>query len=201
MDRSRFFWIIPVLLTFSSASCRAEPLRTDVQNCSAGDPRDRQRCEEAFSRNVQSANRTTGLTGGWRLVKTADPNGGPEAVSVMHVSDTAKSDIGLAGLTLRCGRGSPEALLILLEPLPHGTNPTVTIANGPDRAQFEASAIQGGEAILLPQAASSLAAGDWQKASELSIEIAVKPVPIQGIVPIAGLSSALQILNQNCASR
>src|ERR1700744_1094084 len=108
MDQSRFFQIILLLLTFPIASCRADPLRLDVQNCSAGDPRNRQHCEEEFSRNVQSYNNTTGLAGGWRLVKTPNPNGGPEAVSVMHVSDTAKSDLSLAGLTLRCGRGNLE---------------------------------------------------------------------------------------------
>jgi hypothetical protein len=201
MDRSRFFQKLLMLLIFPVAFCRADPLRPDIQNCSAGNPAARQQCEEAFSRRVQSANRTTGLAGGWRLVKTPDPNGGTEAVSVMHVSDTAKSDLSLAGLTLRCGRGSFEVLLILLEPLPHGDNPAVIITNGPNPTQFDAAVIQGGEALLLPQAASSLAAGDWQKASELSIEIAVKPVPIRGIVPIAGLSSALQILTQNCGSR
>lgn len=193
MDRSRLFRIIFVLSIFPFVPARAEPPR----DCSAGNSRDRQRCEEAFSRNLRASNRTTELPGGWRLVKTADLNGGPDAVSIMHISDTSKSDFNLAGLTLRCGRGSPEILLIVLEPLPHGSHPSVIIG----RAEFEASAVQGGEALLLPPAASSLAAGDWQKATELSVEIAIGPVPIRGVVPIAGLSTALQLLSQNCAVR
>ena len=201
MDRSRLFWKILLLSAVAAAGCRAEPLQPGAQNCAAAHPGDRAQCEQAFSRSVQSASRTTELAGGWRLVRTPDPNGGPEAVSVMHVSDTARSDLGLAGLTLRCGRQNLEALLILLEPLPHGARPAVSIADGAGRARFDAAALPGGEALLLPPAASGLAAGDWQKASELSVEIAAEPAPIRGVVPVAGLASAWQSLSQACAAR
>jgi hypothetical protein len=77
----------------------------------------------------------------------------------------------------------------------------VTLKDGTNQVEFDASVIQGGEALLLPQSASKLAAGDWQKATELSVEIGIEPVPTRGVVPIAGLSAAMDSLSQNCAAR
>jgi hypothetical protein len=119
----------------------------------------------------------------------------------MHVVDSAKSDPGLAGLSLRCGAGGIEAILIVLDPLPHSGRPAVILQAGSNRTEFEASVTQGGEALLLPQAAANLAAGEWQNAAELSIEIAAKPNPIRGMVPIRGLSAALRALSPNCAAK
>ena len=173
-----------------------------TQDCSRiSNPQVRQQCEERFSQSVKAASRTADLDGGWRLVRTPNPQGGPEAVSIMHVSDTSKSDFALAGLTLRCGGMGIEPLLIVLEPLTSGSRPQVTLTAGSSQSQFEASAVQGGMALLLPQTASNLAAGPWQNANELSVEIAIKPVPIRGVVPINGLSKSLQTLTQICSIR
>lgn len=173
-----------------------------AQDCfRLSNPQDRQQCEERFSQSVKASSRTAELDGGWRLVRTPNPQGGPEAVSIMHVSDTAKSDFALAGLTLRCGGTGIEPLLIVLEPLATGSRPQVVLTAGSTQSQVEASAVQGGLALLLPPMASNLAAGPWQKSNELSVEIAIKPIPIRGIVPISGLSKALQTLTQICTSR
>jgi len=193
---------IPALLFSLVLTGRVAAQSAPAPDCSAiSSAPDRQRCEEAFSRSVNASSRTADLAGGWRLVRTANPRGGAEAVSVMHVSDTAKSDFGLAGLTLRCGGAGIETLLIVLEPLQSGSHPSVNLQAGTSQTQVEASAIQGGEALLLPQAVSNLAAGPWQTASELAVEIATKPAPIRGVVPISGLSRALQTLTQSCALR
>jgi hypothetical protein len=119
----------------------------------------------------------------------------------MHVADTVKSDINLAGLNLQCGQQGIEVVLILLEPLSRTARPTVALTAGTSRSEFEASVVQGGEALLLPQAASSLVAGAWQNATELSVEIETKPSPIRGAVPIGGLPAALRALSPNCAVR
>src|ERR1700742_499652 len=172
------------------------------QDCSKiANPQDRQQCEERFSQSVNASSRTAELEGGWRLVRTPDPQGGSEAISIMHVSDTTKSDFALAGLTLRCGGTGIEPLLIVLEPLAVNSRPQVIMRADSTQSQFQATAVQGGLALLLPPAASNLAAGPWQKSNELSVEIAIKPIPIQGIVPISGLSKALQTLTQICTSR
>jgi hypothetical protein len=204
MNTYRMLKTIPILMlsVFQAHHVLAQEAPAGTQDCSAiSSSRDRQRCEETFSQSVKASSRTAVLDGGWRLVRTPNPQGGAEAISIMHVSDTSKSDFALAGLTLRCGGSDIEPLLIVLEPLPGGSHPPVTVKAGSSEAQFEASTIQGGQALLLPRAASNLAAGQWQSASELSVEIAIKPVPIRGVVPIPGLSKALQTLTQTCALR
>jgi hypothetical protein len=204
MDIHRLLQTILVLMlsVFQAHHVLAQGAPAGMQDCSAiSNSGDRQRCEETFSQSVKASSRTAELDGGWRLVRTPNPQGGAEAVSIMHVSDTSKSDFALAGLTLRCGDSGIEPLLIVLEPLPGGSHPPVTVKAGSSEAQFEASAIQGGQAVLLPRVASNLAAGQWQSANELSVEIAIKPVPIRGVVPIPGLSKALQTLTQICALR
>jgi len=204
MDIHRLLQTILVfaLWAFQAHHVLAQGAPAGMQDCSAiSNSRDKQRCEETFSQSVKASSRTAELDGGWRLVRTPNPQGGAEAISIMHVSDTSKSDFALAGLTLRCGDSGIEPLLIVLEPLPGGSHAPVIVKAGSTQSQFEASAIQGGQALLLPQVASNLAAGQWQNANELSVEIATKPVPIRGVVPITGLSKALHILAQNCASR
>src|SRR5262245_14711786 len=39
--------------------------------------------------------------GTWRLVRTPDPRGGSEAVSIMQTADVSRSDIDFAGVMLR----------------------------------------------------------------------------------------------------
>ena len=190
------------LLIAAGGSGRAEPPRSGMQNCASGvSPEQRQRCDEEAFRQVETGSQSTQLEGGWRLVKSRNPDGGADAISVMHVVDSAKSDPRLAGLTLQCGRDGIEIALIVLEPLSRSMRPNVVLITGEKRAEFEASVIQSGAALLLPADASKLAASDWQGATELSVEIATKPAAIRGAVPIGGLSTALRYLSQNCPAR
>jgi hypothetical protein len=191
-----------IILLLLMGSARTEPARPGLQNCVAGvNSGQQKRCDEEASEQAKAQSGTTQLDGGWRLVRTKDPRGGADAIAVMHVVDSAKSDLALVGLSLRCGQGGVEVVLIVLEPLLRASHPTVILTTRSNRAEFEASVIQNGEAVLLPQAAASLAAGDWQQAAELTIEIATKPNPIRGIVPLGGLSAALHSLIPNCAVR
>jgi hypothetical protein len=190
-----FLLAVPALL-------RGQRAGPEIQNCIPGASlAQRNQCDDTVSQQLKATSRTTELDGGWQLVKTRDPGGGAETISVMHVVDTGKSDFGLAGLSVRCGRPGLDVVLIVLEPLPSTSHPTVILTAGSLRSEFEASVVQSGEALLLPQGASNLAAGDWQKATELSVEIATKPNPVRGIVPIAGLPAALRSLTPNCAFR
>jgi hypothetical protein len=190
-----FLLALPALL-------RGQTVRPGMRNCIPGaSSEQRNQCDDAVSQQLKATTRTTELDGGWRLVKTRDPGGGAESTSVMHVVDTGKSDFGLAGLSVRCGREGFEVVLVVLEPLPRASQPTVILTAGSLRSEFEASVAQNGEALLLPQGASSLLAGDWQKAAELSVEIATKPNSVRGIVPIVGLPAALRSLTPNCAFR
>ncbi|KJC62745.1 hypothetical protein UP10_00755 [Bradyrhizobium sp. LTSPM299] len=171
-------------------------------NCASGiNPEQRRQCDEEAFRQVESGSQSTQLEGGWRLVKTTNPDGGADAISAMHVVDSVKSDARLAGLSLQCGRDGIEVVLILLEPVSRSTRPTVVLTTGEKPAEFEASVIQGGAALLLPAGASNLAAAEWQSAKELSVDIQSKPTEIRGAVPIGGLSAALRYLSQNCHVR
>ncbi|KWV58513.1 hypothetical protein AS156_33510 [Bradyrhizobium macuxiense] len=173
-----------------------------MKDCGSGvSPEQRKRCDEEARRQVEAGSQSTPIEGGWRLVRSRDPDGRADAISAMHVVDSANSDPRLAGLSLQCGRDGINVALILLEPMARSARPTVVLTTGGRRAEFEASVIQGGAALLLPADASKLAASDWQSASELSVEIATKPNAILGAVPISGLPTALSYLSQNCHAR
>jgi hypothetical protein len=177
---------------------RFQPLNADAQDCTGKlAPSDQRRCEDMFARKVEAGSRTSQLAGGWRLVKTPDPRGGADAVSVLHAADTAKSDLNFAGLTFRCGQSGIETLLILLNPLARGSHYGILVKSRSTETQFEATALQGGEVLLLPPSATALAGGSWQAVPELSVDIAA-PSPIHGSVPLAGLSGAWQALSANC---
>ena len=206
MKRSLVLYAMLAVLTgaafLTTSSGHTEPLRRGLQNCVTGvTPGQRQRCDEEASQQANALTQTTSLPDGWRLVRTKDPSGSAEAVSVMHVVDTTKSDLALAGLSLRCGANGIEVVPIMLEPLPRGSHPSATVTIGSDKVQFEASTIQRGEALLLPPPAASLAAGEWQKAAELGIEIATKPTLVQGTMQIRGLSDALRALSPYCVGK
>ncbi|MCK1307314.1 MULTISPECIES: hypothetical protein [Bradyrhizobium] len=189
-------------LLMMTAPGRAEPVRPGILNCGSGiTAEQRRRCDEEAFKQIQSGSQSTQLESGWRLVKSKNPDGGADAISVMHVVDSAKSDTGLAGLSLQCGKGGIEIVLIVLEPLSRSAPPNVALIAGEKRAEFQASVIQSGVALLLPADASKLAASDWQNANELAVEIVTAPKAIHGAVPLAGLPTALRYLSQSCYAR
>jgi hypothetical protein len=136
--------------------------------------------------------------GHWRLVRTPNPGGGRDAVSIMQTADIARSDLGLAGLMLRCGENGTEVLVVLLRPVPPGAHPKVTLGAGGSNAEFVASVVPPGAAILLPQGAAALAAGAWQSAAQLAVQVDDDQGPIRGVVSLAGLGTALRTLLANC---
>ncbi len=195
-----FLW-----LTSEAFPVHSQTTGTDMPDCSLRPTSsERLHCIEEFSQRTKAVNRTSELPGGWRLVKTPNPRGGSDAVSIMHISDSAKSDLALAGLTLRCAQsGGIEALLILLEPIDrksHTTAITVTIKAGSAPTAFEASIVQGGEAVLLRKPPLEDVLKAWQQASDLDIDIA-SDTPIRGHVAVTGLSDAMPALSQACAAR
>ncbi|WP_456701909.1 hypothetical protein [Bradyrhizobium sp. USDA 4449] len=192
-----------ILIEFSGGVQADKTRVAQLQNCVPGSSTDqRQRCDDAVSQQLRSATRTTQLLQGWHLVVTTEPGGRGEGVSIMHTVDSAKSDPGLAGLSLRCGRsGVIEVMLILLEPMAHSDHPKVSLSSGTSRKEFETTVAANGEALLLPTAASALPESDWQTVAELSVEIATSSNPIRGVVPISGIQGALRALSARCAMR
>jgi len=138
---------------------------------------------------------------GWRLVRSRDPRGGPDAVSMMRTADTAVSDLELAGVLLRCGEQAPEMRVVLLTPLPPRARPEVTITAGASQLRFEASVIPPGAELLLPQDARALADGPLRSTRAIAIRIDAAGATIKGSVVVEGLHAALATLSANCAAR
>src|SRR5262245_35098648 len=142
-------------------------------------------------------------TGGrtWRLVRTPDPRGGPDAVSIMQTADAARSDIDLVGLTLRCSGTGFDVLVVFLKPFPPRAHPKVKLTTGSATVHLEATVIPPGAAISLPAEAATMVKGSWQLSLELAIEVEDDSTATRGVISLAGLGPALSLLTSNCPSR
>jgi len=97
--------------------------------------------EEAGPNAAQSAISTATSGGTWRLVRTPDPRGGPDAVSIMQTADAARSDMDLVGLTLRCSDTGFDILVVFLKPFPPRAHPKVRLTIGSATVHLEATVI------------------------------------------------------------
>ncbi len=157
--------------------------------------------EEAGPNAAQSAISAATSGGTWRLVRTPNPRGGPDAVSVMQTADAARSDIDLVGLTLRCSDTGFDVLVIFLKPFPPRTHPKVELTTGGATVHLEATVIPPGAAILLPAEAATMVKGSWQSSLELAIEVRDDGNTTRGVISLVGLGPALSLLTSNCPSR
>jgi len=140
------------------------------------------------------------LAGGWHLVRTPNPNGGADAISIIHPADTSRSDLDLAGLMIRCGETSAEVIIVILPAMPFSTRPHVAFGKSGTKTQFEATVAPPGTAVLLPRDATTLVNGPWQALDDLSIRIDFGQSTIRGVVKLAGLQAAFKELQSICAA-
>jgi hypothetical protein len=141
------------------------------------------------------------LAKGWHLVRTPNPKGGADAISIMHPADTSRSDLDLAGLMIRCGKTNAEVVIVLLPALSFRTRPHVTFGKPGNESQFEATVAPPGTAVLLPADATTLVSGPWQTLDDLFIQIDEGQATIRGVVKLAGLQAAFKILETSCAAQ
>jgi hypothetical protein len=162
----------------------------------------RLRCYEAAAPRPQAKGAPL-AAGGWRLVRTPDPRGGADAVSIMRAADISRSDVELAGLMVRCAEHGTEMLVVMVTPLPPRARPQVTLRSAGREARFEARVTPPGAALLLPPEAQALLTGPWQAEAEpeLSLEVVSDAATTRGIVPLAGLRPAMAGLAASCAGR
>jgi hypothetical protein len=139
--------------------------------------------------------------GTWHFVRTPNPTGGPSAVSITQSADIARSDPDFGGLMLRCGDGAPEVLIVLVRYLTFGAHPKVIVKAAQTSTEFSGKVVPPGLLVSLPEQASALAAGPWLAMPELSISVDDGGNPVQGIVPLTGLTGALAVLRSNCAAQ
>ncbi len=137
-------------------------------------------------------------TGGWRLMRTANPRGGADAVSMSHTADITRSDPDLAGLMLRCGEKGAEIVIVVVTPFPPRAQTSVTIGADGKEWRFEARVLPPGAELLLPAVATGLAAGQWQSAHELAVKVSSQEQSFGGVIPIDGLDAARATLAANC---
>jgi hypothetical protein len=140
-------------------------------------------------------------SGPWRLLRTPNPTGGRDAVSIMRIAEIPDSDLEFAGLMLRCNDISIEVLVVLVRPLAPLSHPTVEFETESKRVQFTANVVTPGALLLLPPEAAALAAGPWQESPKLFITVEDESGPISGVVSLTGLTNALQVLQANCQIR
>jgi hypothetical protein len=203
----RFAWVVlclgPTLAGFAlSGQARAQqapgvPLSASEQCRSIKDAAGRLRCYEGATAKPDSTANSLSSVRAWPLVRTPNPAGGAEAVSIMQTADTAKSDLDLAGLMLRCGERNIETLVVLIRPFPPRAHPKVRVAAGAQSREFTATVQPPGVALLLPAEATALAAGPWQSATELAVQVDDES-SIRGIISLQGLGPAYRLLIENC---
>lgn len=157
--------------------------------------------EEARPFTAQGAIPAAASGGTWRLVRTPNPRGGPDAVSIMQTADAARSDIDLVGLTLRCSDTGFDVLVVFLKPFPPRTRPKVKLTTAGATVHLEATVVPPGAAISLPAEAAMLLKRSGQSSSELAIEVEDDGNATRGIISLAGLGPALSLLTANCPSR
>ena len=134
---------------------------------------------------------------GWHLLRTANPAGGDDAVSMTRGAEMS-SNMDLAGLMLRCHGGGAEVVLVVVTPFSRHAQPAVTLEVDGKQWHFEASIIPPGAQLLLPPAAAALAAGAWQSSNQLTVRISWHERSIAGAIPIDGLRGAIATLIANC---
>jgi hypothetical protein len=190
------------LLLSLAAFAYADPPQPGLRDCAPGLGAEQQRkCDEAALKQIEADSQSVSLENGWRFVRTRHPSGGADSISVMHVADITKSDPGLAGLALQCGATGIDVALIMLQPLQRNARPLVSLTSGTTSFRFQAIAAASGAALMLPQDASRLAAGEWQRVGELAIDVEAQPEPIRGAISVGGLGAALRYLSSNCPAR
>jgi hypothetical protein len=135
----------------------------------------------------------------WKLVRTPNPKGGPDAVAITRTADTAQSDPDLAGLMIRCTeKPGLEVLLALVRPFPPRSKRDIVIASGATRSVLRAEASSTGTALILPIEAGVFTTGPWRALKELSVSISDPEAEIRGTIPLDGVAAAIAKLSASC---
>ena len=160
------------------------------------------RAESAGTKTTQvdrAGSLNSELMGGWHLVRTPNPNGGADAVSIMHTVDPSKSDLDIAGLMIRCHDGGTQVVIVLLRDFPVRAKPRVVLGKPGNEIQFEATVTSPGTAILLPGDAKELVNNSWHAENDLLLQIDSGHIRIHGVIPLTGLRAAYNLLAATCS--
>jgi hypothetical protein len=193
-------------LAVTAARCQESGKRSkpssEVEHCKRiNDEQARMRCNQGENpkASTTASAQQPAASGTWQLARIPNPAGGPDTISITKITNAIPSDQDIAGLMLRCGEGvTTEVLVVLTEPLPLRTHPKVTVVAGPTTTEFIASVVTPGSLVLLPEKASALVESTWQSAPELAVSIAQKPRPLNGVIQLTDIGTAMGTLQSNC---
>jgi hypothetical protein len=191
-------WMIATSSAFYQDSGKTLKSNSEVEHCRRiKDERARMHC---YQEESSKASPSVTASGTWQLVRTPNPAGGPDSISITKMVN--RSDHDIAGLMLRCAEGATtEVLVVLIEPLQLRTHPKVTVAAGARTTEFTASVVTPGALVLLPEKASALVENAWQSVPELAVTIAENHRSLHGVIPLANINTAMQALQSNCQRR
>lgn len=140
--------------------------------------------------------------GKWRLICTPHPQGGKDAVSIVHPGEPAGSDRDFAGLMLRCGDPGVEVMIAVITPYAPGDRPLVTFTVGASARSFRATPVSPGALVLLPPEAAEFARDVWPSVEDVSAVIEASPrAAVKGLVRLGGFRNAFRALTAGCAAR
>jgi len=138
-------------------------------------------------------------SGTWQLARTPNPSGGPDSISITKLTNSTPSEQDVTGLMLRCAEGATtNVLVVLAAPLTVRSHPKVNVVAGAMTTEFIASVVPPGTLILLPEKASALVEKPWQTVPELAVSITEHNRALRGVIPLEGISNAMQELQSNC---
>jgi hypothetical protein len=191
------------LLLGAGASPAQNTTAGEIQNiCRAiQDDTARQHCLEFAAPNLDKGHNELSESmdlGGWRVVRTRDPAGRKDAVSITHTPDALHSDPDLAGLMIRCAKMGNQVLIAVISPLPPQARLQVVLGDAGHSVKLEGKVIPPGAAILLPIEAAILLGEPWHSMGELPVKITGEGITIQGTILLKGLAAALDALATNC---
>jgi len=141
------------------------------------------------------------LLEGWQLVRTPDPRGGADAISISHVADLQKSDPNLAGITLRCVNRQIEIFMIVIEPYPPNIPINLSLKLGNNSAStYRGNIVPPGVMVRLPPEAATAIFDRRPQFDDLNVSLAYGTAPVTtGLVKLTGLEQALGTLKTLCA--
>ena len=155
--------------------------------------------EQINSKAAPVAQQQSTAFGTWQLVRTPNPSGGRDSISITKIANPTPSEQDVAGIMLRCAEGATtNVLIVLVGPLPLRTHPKVIVMAGAASTEFIASVVPPGTLVLLPEKASALVERTWQAVPELAVSIKDNIRALRGVIPLEGISNAMQTLQSNC---
>ena len=201
-------WFVALILAVMAAASLAPTTAwaaSDIADCRGlTDPTAKLRCYESLTppdlglpSSGSLLSPTSQNIGRWRLLRTPNPRGGSEAVSITRTGELSGSDPDFAGLMIRCGDTDLEVLVVLVKALSFRAHPRVSIGG----SSFEGTVAPPGSIILLPLELGMLARQSWPSMKSLSIEIADGAAVTKGLVLLDDLDPALKTLSAACTLR